>query len=138
MGMAIRQEPGEKVNNSACSHRTCRAAREYNQLDACCEEITPTLVKNGFAAFNPSLRAKAGIVRLVPMSPRPVDISQLTPAERLDLIGELWDSLDPSQAPELTPEIGAELDRRSAEAERDPGAGRTWDEVRDELRRRMP
>jgi putative addiction module component (TIGR02574 family) len=67
----------------------------------------------------------------------PVDFSHLSPAERLDLIGELWDSLDPTQAPELTPEIAAELDRRLAEAEQDPRAGRTWDEVRADLRRRI-
>jgi putative addiction module component (TIGR02574 family) len=67
----------------------------------------------------------------------PVDFSHLSPAERLDLIGELWDSLDPTQAPELTPEIAAELDRRLVEAEQDPRAGRTWDEVRADLRRRI-
>jgi putative addiction module component (TIGR02574 family) len=71
------------------------------------------------------------------MSAPLVDFSHLTPDQRLELIGELWDSLDPTRTHELTPEVAAELDRRSAEAERDPDAGRSWAEVRDELRRRL-
>ena len=50
---------------------------------------------------------------------------------------QLWDSLDPTRTHELTPEVAAELDRRSAEAEQDPDAGRSWAELRDELRRRL-
>lgn len=42
----------------------------------------------------------------------PVDISLLTPAERLLLIEQLWDSLDPSQDLEVTDAQRAELERR--------------------------
>jgi len=71
------------------------------------------------------------------MSAPLVDFSHLTPDQRLQLIGELWDSLDPTRTHELTPEVAAELDRRSAEAEQDPDGGRSWAEVRYELRRRL-
>ena len=42
-----------------------------------------------------------------------LDISRLTPKERLDLIGELWDSLSATDV-RLTPAQEAELDRRLA------------------------
>jgi putative addiction module component (TIGR02574 family) len=42
-----------------------------------------------------------------------LDIARLTPQERLDLIGELWDSLAAEDVP-LTPAQEAELARRAA------------------------
>jgi putative addiction module component (TIGR02574 family) len=42
-----------------------------------------------------------------------IDIDGLSPQERLDLIGRLWDSLDEEDLP-LTPEQEAELDHRLA------------------------
>jgi putative addiction module component (TIGR02574 family) len=66
-----------------------------------------------------------------------IDFSHLSPQERLELIGELWDSLD-DQAFEVTPELAAELDRRLDELRRNPDAGRSWEEVRADLRRRLP
>ncbi|MGH7628406.1 MAG: addiction module protein [Gemmatimonadales bacterium] len=65
------------------------------------------------------------------------DFSHLSPAERLELISELWDSLEPAEAAPISPELGAELDRRSAEAERDPESGRSWDAVKADLERRL-
>jgi putative addiction module component (TIGR02574 family) len=47
---------------------------------------------------------------------------QLPPEEKLELIGDLWDSLDEADVP-LTPEQIKELDRRLAEYERDPTRG---------------
>jgi putative addiction module component (TIGR02574 family) len=49
-------------------------------------------------------------------------VLRLPPEERLELIGELWDSLDPSDVP-LTPEQIEELDRRFAAYELDPSRG---------------
>jgi putative addiction module component (TIGR02574 family) len=66
-----------------------------------------------------------------------IDFSHLSPQERLELIGELWDSLD-DQAFEVTPELAAELDRRLDELRRNPDAGRSWEEVRADLGRRLP
>ncbi len=52
-------------------------------------------------------------------------IDDLTPAQRLDLIGELWDSLDGVDVP-VTPEQRTELDRRLQIADVEAGAGKTW------------
>ena len=64
------------------------------------------------------------------------DFSHLTPAERIELIEALWDSLEPDQAP-ISPELAEELERRSAAAEANPHAGRTWEEIRAELEKRL-
>jgi putative addiction module component (TIGR02574 family) len=50
------------------------------------------------------------------------DFTKLSPEERLDLIGEIWDSLENEQPP-ISPELQAELDRRLAELERNPADG---------------
>ena len=53
--------------------------------------------------------------------PRPrIDFSRLTPEERLELIGQLWDSLD--AAPEPSAEQLAELERRSHDLDAQPDA----------------
>jgi len=65
-----------------------------------------------------------------------IDFSHLSPRQRLELIGELWDSVD--DAFEITPELAAELDRRLEEMRQNPDAGRPWEEVREDLRRRLP
>ena len=41
----------------------------------------------------------------------------LSTEERIKLIGELWDSLDPDDAAPITEELAAELDRRVAKAD---------------------
>ena len=64
-----------------------------------------------------------------------VDIARLTPKERLDLIGELWDSLAPEDVC-LTPAQEAELARRMATFEADADAAAPWDQVEAELDRR--
>jgi putative addiction module component (TIGR02574 family) len=63
-------------------------------------------------------------------------IRELSPAERIDLIEQLWESFvdDPATLP-VTAEQREELRRRLADHERDPGAARPWSEVRDELER---
>jgi len=59
---------------------------------------------------------------MVMNKPIPDQALQLSPAERLELIGDLWNSLDQADIP-LTPEQIAELDRRLAAYERDPSRG---------------
>jgi putative addiction module component (TIGR02574 family) len=61
-----------------------------------------------------------------------IDISSLSPKERLDLIGELWDSLEADDVP-LTPAQAAELDRRLASADADLADSIPWDTLRAEL-----
>jgi putative addiction module component (TIGR02574 family) len=64
-----------------------------------------------------------------------LDIAGLTPKERLDLIGELWDSLAPEDV-RLTPAHEAELARRMATFEADAGAAVPWETVEAELARK--
>lgn len=52
-----------------------------------------------------------------------LDLSRMTPAEKLDLIGELWDSLEAEHLT-LTVDQAAELDRRYATIDSDIEKGR--------------
>jgi putative addiction module component (TIGR02574 family) len=65
------------------------------------------------------------------------DIESLSPQERLDLIGRLWDSLDTGDV-QLTAEQAVELDRRLETLEKDIKDGRDAGDVLAELRRRYP
>ena len=64
-----------------------------------------------------------------------IDISRLSPSERLQLVEELWDSLTPADIP-LTPAQVKELGRRETLHRADPDRGRPWREVLDEIERR--
>lgn len=75
------------------------------------------------------------------MSDPAIDIENLTPAERWELIERLWASLG-DDATELTSGQKAELDRRLAALDDDIAQGRPlgrpWDEVRARLFRKPP
>ena len=58
------------------------------------------------------------------------ELMKLSPAERIQLVQDLWDSIAPEDMPPLTPEQMEEIDRRLAEHERDPGRAIPWEEVR--------
>ena len=66
------------------------------------------------------------------------DLLKLPPAERAEIAMTLWDSVaesaDATVLP-LSPEERAELDRRLAEHERDPGSAISWDEALRRLKR---
>ncbi|MBR0755804.1 addiction module protein [Bradyrhizobium jicamae] len=64
-----------------------------------------------------------------------LDISRLTPKERLDLISELWDSLSATDV-QLTPEQQAELGRRLATFDADRRDAIPWEEIDAEFDRR--
>ncbi|MDR3518110.1 MAG: addiction module protein [Azospirillaceae bacterium] len=64
-----------------------------------------------------------------------IDFSHLTTEQRLDLIGELCDSLDHDAVP-LTKAQAAEIDRRLAMLDETPGEGRDAFDVLADLRRR--
>ena len=72
----------------------------------------------------------------------PFDYRHLPVHERLQLIGHIWDSIaeeaesDPRVLP-LTDAQRAELDRRLAEHERDPGAAVSWEEALDGIQQRL-
>jgi len=64
-----------------------------------------------------------------------IDIQALSTDERLELIGELWDSLDGAALP-LTPEQSQELARRMTSLEQDGTVGSPWNEVEARIRAR--
>lgn len=64
-----------------------------------------------------------------------LDISRLTPKERLDLIGELWDSLSAADV-RLTSAHEAELERRLASFDVDRREAIPWEDIDAELDRR--
>lgn len=65
-------------------------------------------------------------------------IDRLSVKERLELIDQIWNTLPPQEvAPEnIAPEVMEELKRRWEEAEANPGEGRPYEEVLEELRNR--
>jgi putative addiction module component (TIGR02574 family) len=65
------------------------------------------------------------------------EIGRLSVDERLDLIGQLWDSLEQESLP-LSSAQQDELDRRLETLERDRAEGVSWEALRDELARRCP
>jgi putative addiction module component (TIGR02574 family) len=71
------------------------------------------------------------------MSKPELNISDLSPDERLRLIEELWDSLN--DKPETVPLTNAqreELDRRLDDLERSGPEGIPWDQVLQQIRSR--
>lgn len=62
------------------------------------------------------------------------DFSHLSPAERIELPEQLWDSLEPSAAA-LTDEQAAELRQRRAALETDGDPGEPWEQALDEIER---
>lgn len=64
-----------------------------------------------------------------------LDIARPTPKERLDLIGELWDSVAPEDV-RLAPAQEAELARRMATFESDASAAVSWETIEAELARK--
>ena len=63
------------------------------------------------------------------------ELARLTQPERLALISQLWDSLEPSDLP-LTAAQEAELDRRLESLDQDRREGTTWTALKAELERR--
>lgn len=64
-----------------------------------------------------------------------IDINGLSPAERLELIEELWDSLAQHQdVLALTDAQREELDRRIDEMDRDSTLGEPWHEALKNIR----
>lgn len=63
-------------------------------------------------------------------------VRQLTPADRLDLIADLWESLD-TEAIEVTDAEKRLLDERIADLEQNPGDERPFDDFMTDLRARL-
>jgi len=65
------------------------------------------------------------------------ELLQLSPADRVELAQELWDSVEDEQLPPLTLEQMEEIDRRIEEHKKDPSRAIPWEEVRERLRARF-
>ena len=71
------------------------------------------------------------------MASRPVPLDDLTAEQRIELMGRLWDSLDPAAAAPITDALAAELDRREAEADSDPQGRKSWTEIKATLKKKL-
>lgn len=58
------------------------------------------------------------------------ELMRLSPVERLDLVEELWDSIEETDLPPLSDDQIAEVERRFAEHERNPSSAIPWEDVR--------
>ena len=66
-----------------------------------------------------------------------IDYRRMTPSEKLELIGEIWDSIEADAIP-LTEAQSQELDRRVARLDANPEEGHDAREVLAEFRARYP
>jgi putative addiction module component (TIGR02574 family) len=72
-----------------------------------------------------------------PVTPTNASIFDLSPSEKLQLVDDVWDDL--AAAPETVPVHDwqkEELTRRKANLMKNPGAGLTWEEVKQRVRSR--
>ena len=64
------------------------------------------------------------------------DILKLSVAERIELIGDIWDSIcDCPESLSLTREQEADIDKRLEALDREPNSGSPWREVRERIQR---
>ncbi|MCY1550885.1 putative addiction module component [compost metagenome] len=72
-------------------------------------------------------------------SPLPDELLKLSPAERIQLAEDLWESVaaHPERVPPLTDEECREIDRRLAEHDADPETAVNWEDVRKRLWARL-
>ena len=67
----------------------------------------------------------------------PFEISELSPAEKIILVEELWNSILPEQDKiGITEAQKIELDRRLADFHQSPEDGVSWEAVKNEIKRR--
>ena len=71
------------------------------------------------------------------MSVNPADLAKLSVEEKLELISDLWDSIEASSSvPSLSESQSEELARRRSEGLNDPSIMIDWVVIREELRRK--
>jgi putative addiction module component (TIGR02574 family) len=68
--------------------------------------------------------------RAMKLQPELADLFELPPAERLQLVEDLWDSLIPREAElPVSDWVANELRERKKRFDANPAAGMTWEEV---------
>ena len=71
------------------------------------------------------------------MKPTIADILELTVAERIEMVGDIWDSIEAvPDAVTLSEEQKRELDRRLQTYHENPDSGAPWSEVKERIRAR--
>jgi putative addiction module component (TIGR02574 family) len=71
------------------------------------------------------------------MTMKDLGIDRLPPEQRIALALEIWESLGDARPPaRLTAEQQAELARRDAELDANPGIALTWEQVRESIERK--
>ena len=61
------------------------------------------------------------------------ELLELSPAERIELAEDLWDSIEPEEMPPLTAEQMQEIERRYTELVQHPDRGSRWEDVKTRL-----
>jgi putative addiction module component (TIGR02574 family) len=61
------------------------------------------------------------------------ELLELTPAGRIELAADPWDSIEPGELPPLTSEQIEECERRYSEHMRDPSSASKWEDVKARL-----
>jgi putative addiction module component (TIGR02574 family) len=62
------------------------------------------------------------------------DIEQLSVAERIQLVEDIWDTIAANpDALEVSEELGEELDRRVKSYHQNPNAGSSWQDVKQRI-----
>jgi putative addiction module component (TIGR02574 family) len=61
------------------------------------------------------------------------ELLELSPAERIELAEDLWDSIEPDEMPPLSAEQMQEVERRYAEHVRNPERASKWEDVKARL-----
>jgi putative addiction module component (TIGR02574 family) len=61
------------------------------------------------------------------------ELLELTPAERIELAEDLWDSIEPEEMPPPTGEQKQEIERRYTEHVQNPDRGSRWEDVKARL-----
>jgi putative addiction module component (TIGR02574 family) len=61
------------------------------------------------------------------------ELLELSPAERIELAEDLWDSIEPEEMPPLSAEQMQEVERRQTEHVRNPERASKWEDVKARL-----
>ena len=87
--------------------------------------------------MNQSLLKSSGRVENIAMKSQVDEILALSARDRLQVVGQIWDSIaaSPEEIP-LTVSQRKDLDRRRREHRRDPSAAKTWSEIKNRLEKR--
>jgi putative addiction module component (TIGR02574 family) len=64
------------------------------------------------------------------------EILRLSPAERLQIVEDIWTSLSPDDL-KVTDDEMRELERRIARSEDNPARGKSWPEVKERLTKEL-